>query len=201
LADVLKAYVGNDEVFECPTLSRKDSFFLLRRGTLGNLKDKAGAAPQSGGYGLSNQVGSYLWSCGHTVNDVLRAAEAASTENYLVRLFTLAKLLGDIDLQDTPQGYFACGQSLASVGDSTRHWMLSCNSLGAHENFSVLEANCLVPPPELRDCTGECAELQGCETRPALLGGTVRLFFDGHARYTIMTGYDIISRNIERLSR
>lgn len=201
LADVLRGYVKDDRIFECPTLAGKDEFFLLRRGQLGNLKDKAGAAPETGGDGLSDQVGSYQWSCGHTVNDVLRASEAASRENYLIRLFTLAKLLDHIPLQDAPQGYFACGQSLTSIGDATRHWAVACNSLGVHENFSVLEANCLVPPAELRDCTGECGQLPGCETRSPLLGGTVRLFLDGHARYTQMSGYDIIGDNIEPLSQ
>lgn len=201
LADVLHGYVKDDRIFECPTLAVKDDFFLLRRGQLGDLKNKAGAAPETGGDGLSDQVGSYQWSCGHTVNDVLRASEAASRENYLIRLFTLAKLLGHIPLGETPQGYFACGRSLASIGDPARHWMVMCNSLGVHESFSVAESNCLVPPPELRDCTGECGQLPGCETRSPLLGGTVRLFLDGHARYSLMSGYDIIGDNIESLSQ
>jgi type II secretory pathway pseudopilin PulG len=199
LADVLSRYGATDDLFVCPTLGALSPTRRLSRGTIDGLKNKAGAGPDLSDDGYDDAVGSYMWQCGHQVEGL----EMTASNNVLGITLWTAQVMGLVPMFVTPDEYFACGQSLAAFGDSSKHVLLACRAYAAHEGFGLKEGNCLFIDPAFRDCsTGECGELvrggsmsmDACLTRPAILAGTNEAYVDGHTKYVRLTSADLLAR-------
>jgi len=209
LGDLLAPYVRNPEdLFNCPTLVRRDSRFKFETYIVGTDKrtgkddpdDPLRAYIPGADKRKVWQSGSYIYMCAHHPYGRGVAATGYGTAygSYpgisLFALWDAANLLGLIGEAQTldavnPQDYLACSASLASFDRPTDEPLLACNSLGVHEGYTADYINAHVVPPDL-------APLLGVNPRgraPVIPVATPIAFVDGHVKYYRADFQDLLS--------
>jgi hypothetical protein len=199
LGDLLAPYVRNPEdLFNCPTLVRRDSRFKFETYIVGTDKrtgendpnDPLRAYIPGADKRKVWQSGSYIYMCAHHPYGTGVAATSYGTAygSYpgisLFALWDAANLLGLVGGAQAldgvnPQDYLACSASLASFDRPGEEPLLACNSLGVHEGYTADYINAHVVPPNLAPLLG----LSPQERALVIPVATPIAFVDGHAKY------------------
>ncbi|UCH33159.1 MAG: DUF1559 domain-containing protein [Armatimonadota bacterium] len=176
LADVLLPYVKSLDLFQCPTLSRRDDGYLIQTVLMPDTH------PLIPGVRKVTVSGSYIYMCMHHPQG--GATELAGPCDYGVGSFAIwdiAALLGYIDVNDDPSEYYACGQAVGNFDDPVWAPLVCCDSFGVHEGYSDDYTDDHVVPPELGG------------DPPTITIATPVGFTDGHVKYWRGSFYQTIA--------
>jgi hypothetical protein len=182
LPDALMPYLKSQDIFNCPTLIRRDPWRSVQ---LVTLPDPFVNGFIPGVHKCVNQ-GSYLWMCMHhpagaNPGDGYKIGSWGDWDSYGYETFDywdFGVMLGYIPNPDDENGsnIMACGNALGLFDDPTRKAILQCWSLGVHEGYSTYymggehEVGHIVAP-----------ELGG--QAPTVPMGIPMGFVDGHVKY------------------
>lgn len=201
LADMLAPYVKlvpylrNEDVFDCPMLTRFDRRFRLQTYVVGTDKRTGRPDPHDPirpyipGKRKTKvwQSGSYLYMCAHHpfgAGVKARPYGAPYDSEQGIAIFALwdvANLVGIIgapavlDAAD-PQDRLACSNCLSSIADPVRKPLLACDSFGLHYYKPEYLREHIVPP-KLERFFGSGG------LQPTLPVETPMAFADGHIKY------------------
>jgi hypothetical protein len=209
LGDLLAPYVRNPEdLFNCPTLVRRDSRFKFETYIVGTDKrtgkddpdDPLRAYIPGADKRKVWQSGSYIYMCAHHPYGTGVSATSYGTAygSYpgisLFALWNAANLLGLIGGAQTldavnPQDYLACSVSLGQIDQPENKPLLACDSLGVHEGYTADYINAHVVPPDF----APLLRLSPQERAPVIPVATPIAFVDGHVKYYRADFEDLLS--------
>ena len=165
LIDLLLPYVKSVDIFNCPTLTRRDAGYKVAMLVMPDTDPFIPAVRKA------TQSGSYVYMCMHFPYDV---AGAAGAGDYGVGFFALwagSFVIGNIASDADPQQYMACSNSVGLFDNPVWKPVLCCDSFGVHEGYSTDYTDDHAAPPELGG------------TPPTIPIATPVGFSDGHAKY------------------
>jgi type II secretory pathway pseudopilin PulG len=186
LADLLGPYIKSLDIFNCPTLIRREPDYhietvLLTSGPAQGVR-KVGRLNDGDGVGLWDwdNTGSYNWMCCHFDPGV---GSASSQCQDLGDLWDGCLALGiiDSDQYENPQGTFVCGNSIGVFDNPVWKPMSICYSYGCHEGYSHNYVNDHMMPVELGG------------TPPTIPLCFPVSFVDGHVKYMRLMLYDVLT--------
>jgi len=188
LPDLLRSYVKSMDIFECPTLVRRDPNMMHIWTTVmpdtdpfipGVLKVGNDGTKGYPGYPFYGG-GSYWWGCCHFGGGAPPQASVISGETG--SMWDAAYVLGMIDGDDYehPEQFWACTNAVGLFDNPVWKAMTGCGSFGDHEGYSHNYSNLHVIPPELGG------------TAPTIPVAMPVAFADGHVKYMRMGFYDFI---------
>jgi len=157
LPDLVMPYVKSVDLFNCPTLTRRDDWYRIQVVTMPSdrpfIPNVRKASPQ----------GSYWYMCGHHPG-------GTTAGDYWVQFWDVAVSFGLVDNGDDGSGYYACSQAVGLFDNPVWEPLVMCDNLVAHEGYHDEYWNHCIPP-ELGGATPTvpCAAPMG--------------FVDGHAKY------------------
>ena len=206
LADLLLPYIQSQDLFNCPTLVRRDPYSRIETYVIGTDKATGEKDPRDPLLGLVHgknkrkvvQSGSYLYMCMHYPYGP--GAQASSyavgfDEAGGIPLFTLWDMAGYLGLLGkptaNPQNHAACANALTAFADPMRSPLAACDSLGVHEGYSVDYVRAHFIPPDLPRAFRDRFGLKW-ET-PTIVVAMPTAFVDGHAKYMRMGFYDALA--------
>ena len=167
IADLLAPYVKSLDLFQCPTLIRREVSCQIETHVL--TSGPAEGVRKTGRPGEWGWAGSYWWGCMHYPYGAgVRARDYISK---IGQTWDFAIALGwRKDIDNAPE-WWACGQALGNFARPTRTPVAGCMSFGAHEGYSESYSEAHVAPPELGG------------TAPTVAVGMPIAFADGHVKY------------------
>jgi prepilin-type N-terminal cleavage/methylation domain-containing protein len=181
LPDLLMPYIKSKDLFNCPTLTRREPDFdlettLLTSGPAQGVL-KAGR-PASHPIWAWDNTGSYLWGCCH-FDPTKGSAESQNAD--VGSFWDGMQLLGYLttDQYNHPEEFWACANAVGLFDNPTQKMMGMCNSYGVHEGYSHNYVNDHMMPVEL----GGIA--------PTIPICTPVMFADGHVKYLRMNLYEV----------
>jgi prepilin-type N-terminal cleavage/methylation domain-containing protein len=189
LVDVLTPYVKSVDLFQCPTLIRRDPCNRVERQVL--TSGPAVGLLKVGNYTHHNVpatwvadwmwTGSYWWGCMH-----YPYGAGVSAENYqgnLGRMWFAVTLLGVNGVTDTtdPSEYWACSQAIGLFDNPVWKPIAGCFSVSVHEGYSQEYSNNHITPVELGG------------TAPTIAFCMPIAFADGHVKYMRLNFYDMLA--------
>jgi type II secretory pathway pseudopilin PulG len=183
LADVLRPYIKSIDLFNCPTLMRRNPTFAVHTFTVSS-------GPAVGvlkvGYLVTDSyrwdgVGTYFWGCAH-YDPALGLCEPQNKS--IGQIWDAMMVLGYIDSDDHshPERFWACGNAIGVFDDPVNKMMVACSSFGAHEGYSEAYCDAHVTPPEVPGGTAP--------TIPVCMPVG---FVDGHVKYMRLGFYDMLA--------
>ncbi|UCH36837.1 MAG: prepilin-type N-terminal cleavage/methylation domain-containing protein [Armatimonadota bacterium] len=215
LADLLIPYTKSKDVFNCPTLMRRDPRFGIETYVIGTgtrygqtgsddplLDLVAGARKRK--TTKVRQSGSYIYMCAHHPRSAAAKAGRYGADFRtcpgipLLALWDVAQFLGYVGKPGArdaanPQDYLACSTALSAFDEPTQEPLAACNSFGVHEGYASDYVRDHVRPVELG---GDA---------PTIPVAAPMAFVDGHAKYVRATFYQmlalIVSPNRSELAR
>jgi type II secretory pathway pseudopilin PulG len=164
LVDLLLPYVKSVDIFNCPTLTRRDDGYKV---IMMLMPDTDPFIP---GVRKAIQSGSYVYFCMHFPSDL----GALASGDYGVGSFALwqaAFVLGMIPDDADPQMYMPCANSVGLFDNPVWKPVLACDSFGVHDGYSTDYTDDHVLPVELGG------------DPPTIQIATPVGFSDGHAKY------------------
>jgi len=173
LPDVLVQYVKSLDLFNCPTLVRRDRDYQI---TTIIMPDDDPFIP---GVRKVDDQGSYLWFCFHHP-----PAEFASYYgNGFLPIWDIAQtVLKLIPAGADPQDYAACANAVGIFDDPVWKPIMCCDSFGVHEGYSTDYTDNHNMPPELWPIIQAIdSEYEG--QLPVIALATPVGFVDGHVKY------------------
>jgi prepilin-type N-terminal cleavage/methylation domain-containing protein len=187
LADLLRPYVKSIDLFQCPTLIRRDPSDKVETATL--TSGPAEGVLKVGNFTHHNDpygwvvdwqwVGSYWWGCMHYPYQT--AGDPSVYCGNIGLMWLAVGATGMLDITSAnPQDYWACGNSIGVFDNPVWKSMAGCFSVGAHEGYSQQYANDHITP----------AELGG--TPPTIPFCMPIAFVDGHVKYMRLAFYDML---------
>jgi prepilin-type N-terminal cleavage/methylation domain-containing protein len=176
LADVLGPYIKSLDLFNCPTLIRRNRGFTIA--TVGLTSGPAQGVRKVGAF-LSDaadsedrapHVGCYAWCCGHYN---LADASAGNTNAEVGGMWDLVLTLGMItpSEHDNPQEFWACGNAIGLFDNPVWKPIAFCNGRAVHEGYSDQYAWQHIVPVEFSGVP------------PTIPTATPTAFVDGHVKY------------------
>jgi prepilin-type N-terminal cleavage/methylation domain-containing protein/prepilin-type processing-associated H-X9-DG protein len=179
LADALLPYVKSVDLFNCPTLIRREPGKRVEFKTIETGDAYYDMIP---GVRKAIQSGCYYWSCMHYpfngTNDPMDYGAAMFQGWSLIG--TMALVPG-IDWSTDPSEYFPCAQAIGIFDNPVWKMMVACDYWSVHEGYSYgYIANHVLPP-----------ELGG--TPPPVPIGVAVAFVDGHVKYWRGSFYDMVN--------
>ena len=182
IADVLMPYVKSKDLFNCPTLIRRDPGQAIQFKIITSGDPHYNIIP---GVNKCIASGSYYWNCLH-FPPPFTPLNASNYGNAAFQTFDYAKVLGFItDLNADPNNYCVCSNSIGIFDNPTRKLMLCCNYYTVHEGYSMDYIQHHSIPLEFRPLVG--ADLTRLPTLPMALPIA---FVDGHVKYWRGNFYD-----------
>jgi prepilin-type N-terminal cleavage/methylation domain-containing protein len=170
LVDALVPYVKSVDIFNCPTLMRRDGHVV-------ELVTMPADDPWIPGVRKAVDDGSYDYSCMHHP-----IGEGWSDYGYgFGLLWDAGVLLTFVAADANPQDYFACSNALGIFDNPVRKLMVACDSFGCHEGYSEDYANSHIIPPELLG------------PPPSIPCSTPTAFVDGHVKYLRLGLYEMLN--------
>ena len=167
MADLLTPYVKSLDLFQCPTLIRREEWRQIETVVL--TSGPAVGVRKTGRLGEWGWAGSYWWSCVHyPYGTGIYASDYVSD---LGLIWDAAVILGFVSDTDNPQEYWACSNAVGNFDDPVWKPMGGCMSYGAHEGYSQRYSNAHVTPVELGG------------DPPTIPITMVVMFVDGHVKY------------------
>ncbi|UCH35866.1 MAG: DUF1559 domain-containing protein [Armatimonadota bacterium] len=175
LGDALLPYVKSVDLFNCPTLIRRDDqqvveIVVLTAGPAVGARKFGCAAIPPGDNDRWDFVGSYWWGCCH-----YPSGPGVLASDYCEELGAVwdaaVWLLGYVDDTDDPAEYWACGNAVGNFDDPVWKPMAGCKSYGVHEGYGYDYINDHVIPVEMG---GDPPTIPIC--MPVA-------FVDGHVKY------------------
>jgi len=191
LPDLLRSYVKSMDLFECPTLVRRDpnmqhiwTFVMPTTDPFIPGMQKVGN-DGSKGYGPTVGYpwyggGSYWWGCCHFGGTPGAASAICGVTG---AMWDAAYVLGyiDDDAYTHSEQYWACGNAVGLFDNPVWKVMTGCGSFGDHEGYSHDYTNTHVVPPDLG---GEL---------PTIPVAMPTAFADGHVKYLRTGFYDMMA--------
>jgi prepilin-type N-terminal cleavage/methylation domain-containing protein/prepilin-type processing-associated H-X9-DG protein len=188
LPDLLRSYVKSVDIFECPTLVRRDPKMMhiwthamptsdpFIPGVLKVGNDGTQGYPGYPFYG----AGSYWWGCCHFGGGASPQASAIAGETGA--MWDIAYIIGviDDDAYQHPEQFWACSNAVGLFDNPVWKAMAGCLSYSDHEGYSH-DYGTHVLPPELGGPT------------PTIPVAMPIAFADGHVKYMRMGFYGFIS--------
>jgi len=190
LPDAVLPYVKSVDIFNCPTLIRRDPWWSVQFVTMPD------TFPMIPGLRKCVNQGSYLWMCVHhpagaNPGDGYKIGSWGDWDMYGYETFDywdFGVILGYIPDPAGEDGsnIMACGNALSLFDDPVNKPILQCWSFGVHEGYSTAymggedEMGHIVPP-----------ELGG--QTPTVPLGIPTAFVDGHVKYRRSGFYDQIA--------
>jgi len=168
LADRLLPYVKSADIFNCPTLIRRDPWWKILFVTMPS------DWPVIPGVRKATYSGSYAYFCNHH-DPATQAPPDWDASPWA--FWTNAVALNMVsDTGDDGNGYFGCSQALGLFDNPVWKPIVMCDSLGVHEGYGTYYLggewnNGHIVPPEL-----------GGEV-PTVPAGFPVAFADGHTKY------------------
>jgi prepilin-type N-terminal cleavage/methylation domain-containing protein len=168
LADVTMPYVKSLDLFNCPTLGRRDDGYLVSSVVT------AATDPFIPGVRKVTSSGSYVYMCMHHPQGPA-TSDGGAPGDYGVGFFAIwdvaSLILGYMDVNTDPNELLACAQAIGNFDDPVWEPLLCCDSFGVHEGYSDDYTDDHVLPPELGG------------DPPTITIATPVGFTDGHAKY------------------
>ena len=147
LADVTLPYVKSIDIFNCPTLTRRDAGYKIAMITMPDTD------PFIPGARKTTQSGSYVYMCLHHPQGPATSDGGAPDGGYGAGIFALwdaaSLLLGYFDVNDDPQERFACANAVGLFDNPVWKPVLCCDSFGVHGGYSDDYTDDHAAPPEL----------------------------------------------------
>ena len=189
LPDLLRSYVKSMDLFECPTLVRRDPKMMhiwthvmpdtdpFIPGVLKVGNDGTQGYPGYPFYG----GGSYWYACCHFGGGAFPAASDLAAEPGA--MWDAAYVLGFIndDAYTHSERYWACGNAVGLFDNPVWKVMCGCGSFGDHEGYSHEYTNTHVVPPDLG---GQL---------PTIPVAMPMAFGDGHVKYMRIGFYEMMA--------
>jgi prepilin-type N-terminal cleavage/methylation domain-containing protein len=176
LADVIMPYVKSKDLFNCPTLVRRDPSDAVKFQVVTSGDPFYAYIP---GVNKCIQSGSYYWSCMHYPANGSNNPASYGHGMFGAWAAVCAGTFGPgIDLNTDPSEYFACANSLGIFDNPTQKFMLACNYWSIHEGYSEDYLGEHILPPELGG------------TVPTVPIALPAAFVDGHVKYWRGNVYD-----------
>jgi len=164
LADVLLPYVKSLDLFNCPTLMRRDPDGYQIRTVV--MPDTHPLIP---GVRKVGETGSYIYCCMHYPYG---AGVNPGDYGYgYIDIWFIAQVLGYVTDTTNPHEYLPCSQAVGNFDDPVWKAMVCCDSFGVHEGYSNDYTDDHVVPPELGG------------DPPTITIATPIGFVDGHVKY------------------
>ena len=185
LADLLGPYVKSLDLFNCPTLIRRNPGFKIETVTL--TSGPAVGVRKVGAPGTdvvdwdtrAPHVGCYAWMCGH-YDPASPGAAATNLEVGGMWDMLLALSMITPSQHSSPQDFFVCGNSIGVFDNPTMKPMGFCNGRAVHEGYGEKYAREHIMPHE--------APWNG--PLPTIPCATPTMFVDGHVKYMRVMFYD-----------
>jgi prepilin-type N-terminal cleavage/methylation domain-containing protein len=171
LADALLPYAKSVDIFNCPTLVRRD----LDAGIV--MAVMPSSDPRIPGVRKVVTDGSYDYSCMHKPIGAL----ASDYGNGVILVWDAAVAMGFVATDADPQVYFACTNAVGIFDNPVWKPIIFCDSFGCHEGYSEEYANSHIVPPELGGPV------------PTIPCATPTAFADGHAKYMRAGIYELLA--------
>jgi len=163
LADLIMPYVKSIDLFNCPTLARRNPGSVI---TTQVMPDTDPFIP---GVRKVFQSGCYYWMCQHypygTGVDPMDYGQGGFAS------WLLAIVMGWVSDDTDPSQYTACTQAVGLFDNPVWKPIAACNYWSIHEGYSPDYVSDHVLPPELGG------------TAPTILIALPMAFADGHAKY------------------
>jgi len=169
LADAVLPYVKSVDIFNCPTLVRRDNDATIVMATM------PPDDPRIPGMRKVVTDGSYDYSCMHKPIGTL----ASDYGNGFMLIWDAALALGFVALDADPQEFFACTNAVGIFDNPVWKQLVTCDSFGCHEGYSEDYANSHIIPPELSG------------PLPTIPCATPTAFVDGHVKYIRVGVYEL----------
>ena len=168
LADLVLPYVKSIDIFNCPTLTRRDADYKIAMITMPDTD------PFIPGVRKTTSSGSYVYMCLHHPLGPA-TSDGGAPDDYGVGLFALwdvaSILLGYFPNDADPQERFACSNAVGLFDNPVWKPVLACDSFGVHDGYSTDYTDGHVLPPELGG------------DPPTIPIATPVGFSDGHTKY------------------
>jgi len=183
ISDLLLPYVKSVDLFNCPTLTRRDASYKVVMYVM------PADDPFIPGVRKTVTKGSYVWFCMHHPHGV--DVMASDYGSGFMGVWDIARALGifgntpltfpDLD----PQRYMACANSLSVFDNPVWKPIIACDSFGVHEGYSSNYTDNHVIPPDLQYLIWVLGGSSGSfvPDLPTIPVSTPMGFVDGHAKY------------------
>ena len=166
IPDKVMPYVKSIDIFNCPTLTRRDpNWYRIMSFVMPDTD------PFIPGFRKCT-VGSYFYHCGHH-------PAGANGDDYMVQMWEVAVMLGYVDSGDDGSSYYACSNAVGLFDNPVWKPLLMCDNFVVHEGYFDEYYTHVIPP----DLGGDL---------PTIPCAAPVSFVDGHTKYMRVGFYEML---------